>query len=235
MRTNTPRLLLVLAAASALQAAGCKAPPKPMKFNKLLVEANAKLAASAKTFRKTVEPLGEGKPVKAGDVESAYRGMQSTLASVKDEWDDMKAPMRSSSGPGVLEKYQAFLAAEEKVLQHYGTVVNVVKDGGLAPAGKWAKINAAFQAAEAEEGKALRPLREAQTAYAKEHNMQLDQQFFSGPGPGMGGGGSGGRGGGPPAGMAPPGMGGPGGPGGGRGGSGRGGPPMMPGRGGPPG
>jgi hypothetical protein len=220
--------LLALCASLAAFAAGCTAPPKPMKFNKLLVEANNKLAAAGKSFRKTVEPLGEGKPVRAGDVESSYQSMASTLASVKSEWEDMKAPMNSNAGPTVLEKYQAFLAVEEsKVLPRFQGIVTIVKDGQLAPAGKWAKIQAAFQAISDEEGKALRPVREAQTAYAKEHNLQLDQQFFGG-GPGMSGG-SGGPAMGPPAGMAPPGMAGPGGAGG-RGG----GPPMMPGRGGPP-
>jgi hypothetical protein len=207
VKTNTPRLLLALLATAAACAAGCKAPPKPMKFNKLLVESNDKLASSAKNFRKAVEPLAEGKPVKAGDVESAYKGMSSTLESVKGEWEDMKAPMRSSTGPDLLEKYQAFLDAEDKVLQRYQTIVTVVKDGQLAPAAKWAKINAAFQAAAAEEGKAMGPLRKAQTAYAKEHTLQLDGVPFSMPSMG----GEGAPAGGPPAGMAPPGMAGPGG------------------------
>jgi hypothetical protein len=226
VKTTRSRLLLGLCAAAAVWAAGCKAPPKPMKFNKLLVESNTKLAEAGKAFRKTVEPLSEGKPVKAGDVESSYRSMESALASVKSEWEDMKAPMNSSAGPTVLEKYQAFLDAEEKVLQRYQGIVNIVKDGQLAPAAKWSRINGVFQAIADEEGKALRPVREAQTAYAKEHNLQLDQMFFGGGGP-MGGG-SGGPGMSEPPGAAPPGMGGRGGSG-----SGRGGPPMMP-RGGPP-
>jgi hypothetical protein len=234
VNTHPSRLLLVLCAASAALAAGCKAPPKPMKFNKLLVEGNQKLAEAGKAFRKTVEPLGEGKPVKAGDVESAYQKMASTLESVKSDWEDMKAPINSSSGPGVVEKYQAFLEAEEtKVLPNFQKIVTVVKDGQLAPAAKWAKIQGVFQAIDAEESKPLQTLREAQTAYAKEHNLELDRMFFGGGGgPRMG----------PPAGMAPPGMAGPeGGAGGNRGGppmpggGRRGGPPMMPGRGGPPG
>jgi hypothetical protein len=216
VRKHTPRLLLALAATAAACAAGCKAPPKPMKFNKLMVESNDRLASSAKNFRKTVDPLSEGKQVKAGEVESAYQSMSSALASVKNEWEDMKAPMNSSSGPDLLAKYQAFLDAEDKVLQRYQTIVTVVKDGQLAPAAKWTKINAAFQAAAAEEGKAMDPLRKAQTAYAKEHNLQLDGVTFSMPSMG----GEGGRPSGPPAGMAPPGMAGPGGPGGRPGGKG---------------
>src|SRR5262249_25600034 len=148
---------------------------------RMIVESNLKLAESAKAFRKTVEPLSEGKPVTASAVESAYRNMESTLASLKDDWEDQKAPMRSGSGPDLLEKYQAFLDAEGKVLQRYQNIVNIVKDGGTGPQAKWAKITGEFQAAQAEEGKAMTPLRQAQTAYAKEHNMQLDVVFFGGP------------------------------------------------------
>jgi hypothetical protein len=212
VKTKAVRLLLSLAAVAAACAAGCKPAPKPMKFNRLMVEANDKLANSAKSFRKTVEPLSEGKAVKAGDVDSAYRNMASTLASVKSDWEDMKAPMNSNSGETMLEKYQSFLEAQDKVLARYQGIVSVVKDGQLAPAAKWAKINAAFRAAESEESKAMGPLRSAQTAYAKEHNFQLDGVSFSMPSMG----GSGGAPAGPPAGMAPPGM---AGPGGGRGGA----------------
>lgn len=217
------RLALLLAATAAACAAGCKAPPKPMKFNKMLAASNAKLAESGKAFRKTVEPLAEGKQVTPSAVESAYRNMESTLASLRDEWDDQKPPIRSSSGPDLLEKYQAFLDAEGKVLQVYQNVVKVAQDGGLPPKDKWSRINAFLQAGAAEEGKAMQPLRVAQTAYAKEHNIQLEQMFFmGGGGPSMTGMSGGGSRGGPPGGGS---RGGP--PGGGS----RGGPP---GRGGPP-
>src|SRR5690242_2730535 len=158
-----PRLaLLLLAAAATAGAAGCKAPPKPMRFNKMVVESNSKLAESGKAFRKAVEPLSEGKPVTPSAVESAYQSMAGTLSALKDEWEDQKAPMNSSAGSDLLEKYQAFLEAEGKVLQQYQGIVNVVKDGGMTPKDKWAKINGYFQAAAGEEGRAMGPLRQAQ-------------------------------------------------------------------------
>jgi hypothetical protein len=160
------------ALAALVLVAGCKAPPKPRKFNNEMARHNQKLASAAKEFAKKLEPLSQGKA--ASDARGAYQSMVSALTAARKEYDeDALTPNRSNSGPALLERYQTFLIAQQKILDGPLKQALQIAEGGGDPATKWREIQPLLAEANSEEQKWMTDLGKAQQEYAREHNLQL--------------------------------------------------------------
>src|SRR5262249_2931568 len=124
-----------------LLAAGCKAPPKPARFNNDISRANQKLAGAGKEFRSKLEPLSKGQQVNAGDARTAYQAGATAVAAVKKDYDEGLVPNRSSSAPAVLDKYKAFLSGQQKIVDGpMKLIVAIVEDPNKDPGTKWREI-----------------------------------------------------------------------------------------------
>jgi hypothetical protein len=166
------RLWLLLVPA-ALAAAGCSAPPKPLRFNNMMARANAKLSAAAKSFGKTLEPLANGRPADPGAVRSAYRNMESALKEVKAEFDELKPPLNSGNGQEMLDKYKEFLRGQENVLSSVASRVVQIVETPMAPGQQWAQIQPLLAQAPAIESQTLTALKGVQDKYAQSHKLKL--------------------------------------------------------------
>ena len=161
---------VLLLAGLAGATVGCKAPPKPIRFNNMMARTNTNLASAAKNFAKAVEPLSKGQPADVGGMRSAYRNMESALKSAKEEYEDLSPPQNSSNGQDMLDKYKAFLKGQDEVLSVANQIVQVVEKGG-----QWPAVEALLAQAQQIEGRTLGPLQSVQTKYAENHKLRLGQ------------------------------------------------------------
>jgi hypothetical protein len=166
--------LQALLAGLIVMAAGCKFPPRPMKFNNMIARGNARLSDAAKKFSKAVTPLKENKAADTRGAEGAYSEMQTALNELKKEAEETGAPVSSSPGTEMLEKYRAFLQAEQAIFDSYVTPAwKAVQDPRLAnPAQKWFKIGPLLAKAAEDEAGPLNALKTAQKEYCKHYNFE---------------------------------------------------------------
>jgi hypothetical protein len=151
---------------------GCSQPPKPMRFNNMIAQANSELGEAAKKFKKAVEPLGNGQPADAG-ARTAYNEIKSLLEALKKKFDKMKPPVNSPSGEALLEKYREFLENQQEIFDQFFTpMMAAVDNNALSPADKWSEIQPKFAQITQKEDPVRNTLLKLQDDYAKSHNLE---------------------------------------------------------------
>jgi hypothetical protein len=173
-------LALQLALVALIAAgAGCKIPPKPMRFNNLIARGNEKLAAAAKAFKAAaVDPLDphkkEGKAVDVSAARSAVNEADSTVTSLTKEFDAMGAPKH---GDTMLSKYKEFLKSQRQIVDEcMKPALKIIEDDKNYPTArdKWPEVVKLTTAATKLEQDAFKALDAAQSEYCerKENNFE---------------------------------------------------------------
>jgi hypothetical protein len=162
-------------AALVVAPAGCSLPARPIHFNNMMARANQRLNESGKKFAKAVSPLGSGGAANLNEAKSAYNEIQSTLAEVKKEFDEVRPPIGSDAASTLLERYRDFLQAQQKIFDTcYTPMFQALQDNARYPdaASKWAVIQPLQGKAQEVEKPAIFALGEAQKAYADQHKFE---------------------------------------------------------------
>jgi hypothetical protein len=154
---------LALLGVLALAAAGCTIPPKPIEFNKRLVDWNSELSKASVEFAKALQ-----KPGNRGALQSAFDNMESTLKRVREEYDDFTYPVGSRSGEDLYDEYGEYLDAQGRILERYRTCMNLARTNPGDP-----RIQKLLGEIRNEEIKAFNVVKSAQSAFAKEHDLDL--------------------------------------------------------------
>jgi hypothetical protein len=108
-----PLALQLVLAALVAACAGCKLPPKPMRFNNLMAKGNEKLAAAAKAFQKAIEPLSKGGAADVSAARSAVNEADTAVTQLTKDFDGMGAPKH---GDAMLAKYREFLKTQRQIV-----------------------------------------------------------------------------------------------------------------------
>jgi hypothetical protein len=176
---------------------GCKGPPPTkIKFNDMMSEDNEKLSKAGTAVRKSLKPLlTGGADFNPSAVRGAVNDAEKLVKELQDKYEDQQLPRKSSAAADLLEKYKAFLEAEEKIVKNrLKEIVRVLNDPNEP--NKAGKIDALLRAAGDDEAKAYKELNKAQSEYAKAHNFRFPGMVEGGqqyPGSGGGGQGPGGK------------------------------------------
>jgi hypothetical protein len=169
-------LLLLLLTVVLAGAAGCKVRPYPIKFNNDMARAVDQLNSAGKAFYEAVAPLGRGANVDPIDVRAKYQKVETTLKSIKDQYEDIGPPMGTNWGSELMTRFQEFLDGQQTILDKYLTpIVQYVEDNRLDAAGKWEKIKPLLDAVDAEESQQRSPLEDVQKKWAEEHKLKLEK------------------------------------------------------------
>jgi hypothetical protein len=159
-------------AALVAACAGCKIPPKPMRFNNLIARGNEKLAAAAKNFQKAVEPLSKGGTADVSAVRSAVNEADSAVTQLTKDFDSMAAP---KNGDALLAKYKDFLKTQRQIVDEcMKPALKAIEDDKTypTPADKWAQVYKLTTAAKQLEQDAFKALDMAQSEYCdRKENM----------------------------------------------------------------
>jgi hypothetical protein len=156
--------------------AGCKGPPPTRaKFNNNMSLANKDLLKAARAFRKALDPLKEGKEFKPGDLDSAISKCESLVKKLKDDYEDATLPNNSATAPQLLEDYQKFLAAEEKIIDKMKEIAKVAKSPGGGA--NWPRIQQLLGELDREESGPLSAVKATQKKYSDEHNFKLSDSL----------------------------------------------------------
>jgi hypothetical protein len=169
------RACLLLLLIGMLAAVGCSQPPKKMRFNNMMGRANQELKGKATAFYKVISPLGKGQPVAATEARSALNTVQNTFNDVKKDFDRLRPPVNSPAGATLLEKYRAFLKAEESILDTcYKPMVAIIEDDRAypSPGEKWAAISALLKKADDLEREPYAEVSTAHREYMKQHKFR---------------------------------------------------------------
>ena len=154
-----------------LVAAGCKQPPKPMRFNNSIARANDRLYAAAKKFAKAIEPMEKGTAPDIGAAQTASNEMQTILRELQKEFDEARSPINSAPGAELLEKYRTFLQ-KEQTIRHVHRADAASRPGQSAGPRFEVGCHPPHRArAGTEESAAMAPVSAAHTAYCKHHNL----------------------------------------------------------------
>jgi hypothetical protein len=154
--------------------AGCKGPPPTKaKFNDGMVKANKDLSKAARDFRKALDPIKEGKAFNPSNVDTAISRSESLVKQLKEDYEDAQLPSNSGTAPQLLEDYQKFLAAEEKVIDKMKEIAKVAKDGNFTAQQRWAMMDVLFKDIEKLERVPLDAIKATQKKYSEEHNFRL--------------------------------------------------------------
>jgi hypothetical protein len=160
MKRPTPRLALL--GALALAAAGCAIPPKPVEVNDRLADWNTELNKASLDFAKALQNPGN-----RGGLQSAFGNMETTLKRVRAEYDGSTYPVGSSSGEDLYDAYGKYLDAQGRILERYRSCMDLAANPGDP------RIQKHFGEIRNEELKAFNVVKSAQTAFAKEHDLEV--------------------------------------------------------------
>ena len=172
MKWSVRLSLQLLLAALIVVSAGCRQPPKPMRFNNMIARGNQRLEQAAKQFYKAVEPLGQGKNAEVSSVRTAYNSAENALKELRKDFDSQKPPVNSQPGEDLLEKYRDFLLKQQEIFdQCFTPMLAAAEDNSKSPADKWAIIEPLITKASDLETPVRGALIKLQAEYAKHHNL----------------------------------------------------------------
>jgi hypothetical protein len=160
-----PLALKLGLAALAVTAAGCKLPPKPMRFNNLMAKGNEKLAAAGQNFKKAIEPLSKGGTADDAAVRSAVNEADKTVTDLIKDFDNMAAPKH---GDSLLAKYKEFLKTQRQIVDEcMKPALKVIEDNKNYPTAmdKWPQVRKLTDKANSLEQEAFRALVAAQSEF----------------------------------------------------------------------
>ncbi len=159
-----------------LTLAGCtKARPKKLKFNNMMARANQKMAEAGRNFYKVIHPISSGQTLAPNKARNALNDCETALKEAQKEFDGLGAPVNSPAGDTMLGRYNAFLKAEQDVLDScLKPIVQIIEDNGQYPdpGSKWAAISAKLKEIDAKDKGAWNDLYRAQQEYAKAHKLR---------------------------------------------------------------
>jgi hypothetical protein len=160
-----------------LTLAGCgKGRPKKMQFNNMMARQNKRMADTAKAFYKVIQPIGgSGATVDPSRARSALNDCATALKDAQNAFDGLGAPVNSPAGESLLSRYNAFLRAEQDILDTcLKPIVQIIEDNGNYPdpGTKWAAISKLLREIDAKEKNAWGDLNRAQQEYAKAHKYR---------------------------------------------------------------
>jgi hypothetical protein len=174
MRFRNKNVALLLAAAATFAVVGCGLPPSRIGFIEKIAKENRKIARSTRAFRAAIISLKDNKAADAGAVRSAYQEMEKTVAEVRADMDAQSLPSSSSSAKPFLTAYKNFLNGQQTILtDDMLPIVKKVEEPGGSPAAKWAFVSDQLAKASAKEGGDYGVLKQAESAYASEHNYMV--------------------------------------------------------------
>jgi hypothetical protein len=160
-----PLALQLALAALVASSAGCKLPPKPMRFNNLMARGNDKLAAAGQNFKKAIEPLSKGGTADLANVRSAVNEADSTVTQLTKDFDNMAAPKH---GDSMLAKYKDFLKTQRQIVDDcMKPALKVIEDDKNYPTAleKWPQVRKLTEKATSLEQEAFRALVAAQSEF----------------------------------------------------------------------
>jgi hypothetical protein len=177
MGTRTRSVALLLAAVMVFTAVGCGFPPSRIGFIEKLARENRRIAKSTREFRAAVITLKTGQAADAGAVRKAYQEMEKTVKEVQADMDAQSLPTSSSSAKGFLSAYKEYLKGQQRILtDNLQPIVKKVEEPGGSPADKWAFVNGMLNQAAGNDNADFGALKQAQDAYASEHNYTVQTQ-----------------------------------------------------------
>ena len=168
--SQAKRIYLLILIATTLGSVGCGLPPTRTEFIEKLAKDNREIARSTRAFRSAILPLKDKNP--AGSVRSAYQEMDRTLQEVRADVDGQLLPPSSTSAKDLLAAYKAYLDGQQDIMTN---IMKLIVDEAEHPTegNGWPKIDALLQKVNAKEGETWGKLNSAQSAYAAEHNYQV--------------------------------------------------------------
>ena len=177
METRNKSVALLLAAALAVGVAGCGFPPSRIGFIEKIASENRRIARSTRNFRGAVMSLKNGQAADAGTVRSAYQEMEKTVKEVKADMEAQSLPSSSSSAKPFLAAYKQYLSGQQQILtENLLPIVKKIEEPGGSPKDKWAFVSDQLAQAAAKDGSDLAAVKQAQDAYASEHNYTVQTQ-----------------------------------------------------------
>jgi hypothetical protein len=173
-------VVVLILAATAFGVVGCGFPPSRIGFIEKIAQENRKIARSTRAFHTAIVPWKKGEAADAGQVRSAYQEMEKAVKKVRADMDGQALPSSSSSAKAFLSAYKDYLNGQQSILtDDFLPIVKKVEEPG-APATKAAYINEMLAKVSAKENADYGALKQAETAYASEHNytVQTMEAYF---------------------------------------------------------
>lgn len=176
MKRLTPLALQLALAALAAACAGCKIPPKPMRFNNLMAKGNERLATAAKNFKKAVEPLSKGGTVDVSEVRTAVNEADAAVTELTKDFDNMGTP---KNGDALMAKYREFLKAQRQIVDDcMKPALKAIENDKKypEPQDKWAQVFKLTKEATKLEQDAFKALDAAQSEYCDHKDNMFERK-----------------------------------------------------------
>ena len=173
------RTLLLILAAATVGAVGCGLPPSRVEFIEKLAKDNRQIARSTRSFRSAILPLKDGNAATPAQVRSAYQEMEKALKEVRADVDGQLLPASSTSAKDFLAAYKTYLDGQQDILTNLmQPIVQEVElptdeNGDPTVGARWAVVDGLMKKVTDKERETWGALAAAQSAYASEHNYQV--------------------------------------------------------------